>query len=302
MTGLAGIDEPFIWGGPGLGGGLVGGSVASAASWVNRALTEAQRPAIREWVRSHFSPIFERLGWEQREDEDDLARQMRGIVVSALGGVGADPAVRAEAVRRFEAGNYGGDLAMPILGVVARNGDPDHYRLMLERFKNPPTPQDEQRLLFSLPGFDVEEVVDDLLPRCFGEIRSQDAPAVLSLLDGAAGERANGLALLHRALGRGAVDLPGVPAPAPHVGGCPTYITDPAFADEVEAFHRAHDDRRPAEAGRPADRAHARGPRLHPGHPAAVLGRRAERRGVRRGLRPDVPRSSCPTRRWSPRS
>ncbi|HEV2428205.1 MAG TPA: ERAP1-like C-terminal domain-containing protein, partial [Acidimicrobiales bacterium] len=241
VNGLAGIDEPFIWGGFAAGGGLVGGSVSAAAAWMHRALTDEQRPRLAGWVRTHFGPIFERLGWEPRDGEDDLARQMRGIVVMALGGLGQDEAVRAEAIRRFEAGEYAGDLAGAVLRVVAANGDPAHYRLMLERFHTAPTPQDEQRYLYNLAGFDVEEVVTDLLPRCLnGEIRSQDAPGVLLFQMALPDCGPTAWRYFTSRWDEALSIFPAYLHPR-LTWGVATYITDPGFADEVESFHRSHE-------------------------------------------------------------
>jgi puromycin-sensitive aminopeptidase len=164
---------------------------------------------------------------------------MRAVIISTLGVVGRDESVRAEAARRFDAGQVDGDLAVAVLRVVADQDRPGDYETFLERYRHPRDPQEEQRYLRALYAFNEERVALDAAERCFGEIRSQDAQLVLGLLTS---NRVTGPAVWRyltsrwqEALDRSAPDLQEFLA-----RGVQTFYTDPVLAAEAEAFLLAH--------------------------------------------------------------
>ncbi len=226
--GLGDQDEPNPW-----------GTVASAVGLAHRALEGAPRDTLVAQVRELFVPQFERLGWDAREGEGELAGQLRATLIATLGIVAEDPAVQGEAVRRFESGELDGDLARSILRVVAHQNRPGDYETFLERYRQAATPQEEQRYLLSLGDFADVDTARATIERCFTEFRSQDAPLVLGVLS------ANALAgptvwreLTSRWDEAIATFPPGLIVRM--VMGIPTYVKDPAFADVVEEFHRSH--------------------------------------------------------------
>jgi puromycin-sensitive aminopeptidase len=226
--GLGTQDEPNTW-----------GTVAGAVGLAHRALDGAQRATLVAQVRELFEPQFERLGWDPREGESELTPQLRAIVISTLGVVGDDTAIQAEAVRRFEADDLDGNLARAILRVVAHLNRPGDYATFLERYRGATTPQDEQRYLFSLGEFSDLTVARDVVERCFGEFRKQDAPLVLGFLTLNA---ETGPTVWEMITERWDEALGAFP-PSTHVRmamGVPTFIGDAAFADTVTQFHQTH--------------------------------------------------------------
>jgi len=231
--GLGEQNEPNPW-----------GSVASAVALAHRVLTGDAHATLVGQVRELFAPQFARLGWEAREGEGELAGQLRATLITTLGVVVGDEAVRAEAVRRFEARELDGDLGRAIVRVVAELNRPGDYDTFLERYRDASTPQEQMRYLLGLGDFPDPALAQDLVTRAFSEFRSQDAPLVLGL---ASGNRVTGPSVWRMVTRR--FDEANEKFPPSLIvrlfGGIPTYVSDPAFAHEVEAFHREH----PLEGG-----------------------------------------------------
>ena len=226
--GLGDQDEPNPW-----------EFVATAFDMVKRALDETQRDLLRAQLRELFEPQLARLGWDARESDGELTAQLRAIVIAALGGFGEDPAVRAEAVRRYEAGELEGDLAQSILRVVATQDRPGDYEAFLEHYRTAATPQEQLRYLIALGSFNEERVALDAAAKAFSEFRTQDAPLMLPLWTR---NEVTGPAVWRYLSSRWEEATARFPVNA-HTrmaGGVTTFINDPLLADEVEAFHRAH--------------------------------------------------------------
>jgi puromycin-sensitive aminopeptidase len=234
--GLGDQDEPNPW-----------EPVATAVDMVRRALDENQRAILRQQVLDLFGPQFARLGWETRESDGELTGQLRAIVISTLGTFGNDASIRAEAIRRFETNELPGDIAASILRVVASQDRPGDYETFLDRYRNAPTPQEEMRYLVALSAFSDERAALDASEKCFSEFRSQDAPLVLPIF---MRNEKTGPAVWRYVASRWS-DVTQQFSASHHAriaSGVVTFIKDPAFADEVEAFHQAH----PVSGGYPA--------------------------------------------------
>ncbi|MFT3762600.1 MAG: M1 family metallopeptidase [Pseudoxanthomonas sp.] len=87
---------------------------------------KAAAPAKR-YALSRLSPVFAKLGWENRDGDSAVTKQLRTRLIGQLSGLG-DEKVLAEARRRFAASETDpsalpADLRRTVLGVVARNAD-----------------------------------------------------------------------------------------------------------------------------------------------------------------------------------
>jgi puromycin-sensitive aminopeptidase len=227
-TGLGGEDEPNTW-----------STVATAVGFVSRAIGEEQREKFTGAVRELFGPQFERLGWSARAGESELTPQLRAIVLGALGTIGQDESIRAEAARLFEANRLEGDLARTILRIVADQNRPGDYETFLQRRVETTNPQEEQRYRWALADFADERIALDAAAKCFGVFRYQDSAIQLGLLSM---NQVTGPAVWRYFTGRWDVAMEKFP-PSTHsrlAAGLPTFITDVAFADEVQTFHTEH--------------------------------------------------------------
>ncbi|MFP5327974.1 MAG: M1 family metallopeptidase [Acidimicrobiia bacterium] len=132
------------------------------------------------FVRTLARPAFDRLTWDPQPGEDERTGTLRASLVGALGTIGADEEIRAEATRRFERfrddrGAIAPDLVAPVVTLLSRTGDEARYTEFLDRYRNPETPQQEVRYLLALCGFPHEglfrRTADMLLTP---EVRSQN--------------------------------------------------------------------------------------------------------------------------------
>jgi puromycin-sensitive aminopeptidase len=227
-AGLGDLDEPTPW-----------GTLAAAVSFIDRALPKEQLPRFAAKVREIFEPQFERLGWDATEGESELTPQLRALVLSTLGTTGANESIQAEAAKRFEANDINGDLANAILRVVASQDRPGDYETFYERYRTAASPQEEQRYLRGLSGFNEERVALDAANKAFTEIRNQDASSVLGLLSMNATTGPSVWRLMTSRWDEAIAKFP--PNTLSYMTlGIRTFINDAAFADEVEAFHASH--------------------------------------------------------------
>ena len=226
--GLGDQDEPTTW-----------TTVATALDFASRALAERTDAPLRSLAHELFDRQFQRLGWEPTAGESDLTPQLRAIVIGVLGTIGEDPAIRTEALRRFDANDLPGDLARTILRVVAVQNRAGDYETFLERFREARSPQEEQRYLWGVADFSDERVALDAAARCFREFRSQDAPIVLGVLTR---NVVTGPSVWRYVVSRWDEALEKFP-PNTHTRlahGVPTFIRDEDFAREVSDFHTTH--------------------------------------------------------------
>lgn len=101
--------------------GTLGGVVGTYGD-DEKAAAPAKRYAI-----SRLSPVFQKLGWENKPNDSSTTKQLRTRLIGQLSGLG-DASVLAEARRRFDASTTDpkalpADLRRTVLGIVAYNAD-----------------------------------------------------------------------------------------------------------------------------------------------------------------------------------
>ncbi|MGH7165926.1 MAG: M1 family metallopeptidase, partial [Nitrospiraceae bacterium] len=158
---------------------------------LNRLIRPAQRHALESFVRDRVGPTFTELGWTARPDEDDLTRQLRGDLVRALGAIGNDTNVQAQAAELYaahtrdvgagRAGSLDPNLMPSLIAILAHVGDAARYEEFVKRFRSAATPQEERRYLYALAAFQPVSLLEQTLTMTLnGEIRTQDAPFLIS--------------------------------------------------------------------------------------------------------------------------
>ena len=160
-------------------------ALLQGVGWCDRFLVASPREHFRAWVRGLAAPALERIGWEPRDGEPDLTGSLRGLLLTALAVLGAEPNAQAFA-REIEREARSGaptdpSLAAASVAIVASGGGPQEYEAFLQARKTAPTPQEQLRYLFSLPEFRDAVLVDRTVKLALGdEVRPQNAPWVLS--------------------------------------------------------------------------------------------------------------------------
>jgi puromycin-sensitive aminopeptidase len=130
------------------------------------------------------------LGWEPKNGESELTKQLRGELIGAQGKLGNDPAIQRRAAELYR--TYRNDPAAvdpnivpSLVAILAHTGDATRYEEFDERFRTAATPQEERRYLFSLAAFQPKALLERTLARTIsGEIRTQDAPFLVSAILG----------------------------------------------------------------------------------------------------------------------
>ncbi|HEY9718752.1 MAG TPA: ERAP1-like C-terminal domain-containing protein, partial [Trichormus sp.] len=140
---------------------------------------------LGHFVRTVAAPAQQRLGWEPQANDDELTKQLRGMLVGTLGTIGDDAEVRARAAELYEKykndrGSISPDLAAPILTILAQTGDERRFNVFLKEYKEAGTPQEEDRYLFSLAAFrDLQLLTRTLEKTTNGEVRTQSGPNLM---------------------------------------------------------------------------------------------------------------------------
>ena len=159
-----------------------------AFAFVNRLVERSDRPLLEALVRDRVAPLVAELGWDPRGDEDDLTKQLRGELIGALGKLGNDQAIQRRALvlyqrYRTDPNTIDPNIVPALVSILAHTGDEARYEEFGDCYRRAATPQEERRYLFSLAGFQSRPLLERTLARAInGEIRSQDAPFIVSAI------------------------------------------------------------------------------------------------------------------------
>jgi puromycin-sensitive aminopeptidase len=151
-------------------------------------LDAQQRPALQRFLRHLLTPIVQKLGWSPQTGESELLGQLRGEILSALGTLGADPTIQAEARTRYAQYQHNPaavdrNVVPALVSIVASCGDLAEYEEFTTHFKTAKTPQEETRYLFALAAFRSETLFERTLQLTInGEVRTQNAPYLMRSL------------------------------------------------------------------------------------------------------------------------
>ncbi len=157
-------------------------------STMNHLLTEQDRPLLAAFIRDRVAPSFQDLGWVPRAGERELVKELRGDVLRALGTLGRDEHIQAQAAEAYTAlqqqtRDIDPNVIPALIAILAYTGDHTRYEEFLDRFRKAATPQEERRYLFSLATFRKPELLERTLAKTLtDEIRTQDAPFLVSAL------------------------------------------------------------------------------------------------------------------------
>ncbi len=229
--GASGESDPSVW-----------SVVLGALGLFDRVVPDADRPALARSVRALLVPVADRLGWDAGPGDDERTPALRAAVLRTLGTIGEDPAVAAEAARRFARAAtvpLDADTESAVLEIVAAHGGGAEYEAFLARYRTPSTPQEEIRYLYALAAFDDADLAARTFALALDEVRTQNAPFLIqSLLV----NRATGPATWERVAGAWETLVARFPANiVPRMlDGVRTLCAPPALAEEVTRFVEAH--------------------------------------------------------------
>jgi puromycin-sensitive aminopeptidase len=164
--------------------------VISALTLMDLMTPSEGREFLAVRCREALAPILEEVGFEAQEGEREGTSRLRAAVIQAMGTIGQDGETIADCKDLFVKemsieSNIDPDIISAVLAVVASNGDEAEFAFILDRYRHPSTPQEENRYLMALARFKHPELIKKVLSMTLGEIRSQNGPFVIaSLLSG----------------------------------------------------------------------------------------------------------------------
>ncbi|HSJ51717.1 MAG TPA: M1 family metallopeptidase [Actinomycetota bacterium] len=218
-------------------------ALLQGVGWCERFLDGAPREHLRRWVRELVTPALERIGWEPQPGEPDLRRPLRGMLLTAVAVLGADPNAQAMAreieLQARSGGHPDPSLAAASVAVVAAGGGLDDYEAFLRALASARTPQEQLRYLFALADFRDAVLLDRTLELGIGEqVRPQETPWLLTR---AMANREHG-DLAWRFVKERWDDLNARCAPSTIVYGVEgvRYLTTPELVADAEAFFADH--------------------------------------------------------------
>eukprot|EP01087_Luapelamoeba_hula_P011055 TRINITY_DN2978_c0_g1_i2.p1 TRINITY_DN2978_c0_g1~~TRINITY_DN2978_c0_g1_i2.p1 ORF type:complete len:911 (-),score=164.43 TRINITY_DN2978_c0_g1_i2:27-2624(-) len=142
-------------------------------------------PEWRKFCVSLYEKIGAQVGWDAKEGESHLTRQLRGLALTKLGLCGHAPTV-AEAQRRFALVLDGDekavvpDLLHGVYRICLANGDESTFEALLKIYRNATMHEAKERVMEALGSARDPALLQKALD--FGmsdEVRSQDAVFVL---------------------------------------------------------------------------------------------------------------------------
>ena len=166
------------------------GMVIDSLGSLKLVLPKENLPKFRHFVRQLFKPTLERLGWQERDGEGSADKQLRGRVITTLGCVGHDEEVRTTAkglYRQYltDKSSVSSNVAPSLVWIAADVGDDADYAEFQRLYKDSNNPQEKVRYLYALAYFSDEELLRKTLAATITEdVRTQDAPALISMLLG----------------------------------------------------------------------------------------------------------------------
>ncbi len=163
-------------------------ALLGAFSYLDMIVDDHDRPALAAEVRKVVGPAFARLGWDPKPGEDELTRQLRGVLAATLGTYGEDHEIRAKAAQLYaiwedDPSKADRDIAPALVSILAYSGNAPRYEEFKKKFKSARTPQEEQRYLFALANFRDKTLLRRTMDMSLdGEVRTQNAPYLMNSL------------------------------------------------------------------------------------------------------------------------
>lgn len=161
-------------------------AISDALGQLHSMLPKTNRASFEEFVRKLAQPSLARLGWQPKDGESALDKQLRGTVVALLGTAGNDAQVQAKAKELFTAykadkTSVPSDLVPAVVGLVAHSGGEAEYADFLSLMEKTNVPQEAVRFLGALASFRDKQLLQRTLQSTLDgkAVRSQDLPSVL---------------------------------------------------------------------------------------------------------------------------
>ncbi len=172
-------DQPVVW-----------SAMLRGLNELDRVVPSDVRPELQRFVRELVGVRIDELGWNPHGHESDLDRQLRGMLLHALGHLGAHHETVEAARDVFEQFSVNpehidNEIAAAAIALVAGHGDLDEFELFVDRYHGSISPQDRNRYLRAAVAIPHEDAAHSMLEMLAdGRFRRQEATGVIARLLG----------------------------------------------------------------------------------------------------------------------
>ena len=149
-------------------------------------LFDDKRDKTNEFIRSLFSEIFNKMGWEEKQGETHTDILLRANVISTLG-FSEDKNILNEATNKFndyiKGKKINPNLRSVVYNLAAFNGGKETFKKLKELYLKEKVQEDKIRLLASLGAFKQKEILKEALEFSLSKhVRSQDTLNVIAIV------------------------------------------------------------------------------------------------------------------------
>jgi aminopeptidase N len=161
-------------------------AILASLHYLNRIIDHTIRPKFEHFVHNVIKDAYQRLGWKASAEESGPNKQLRGMLIGAMGSLANDPDVQHKSAEYYHAykedkRSADPDITAAVIATLATTGDAVQYDEFFEQFSRAETPQEEQRFLSALARFRKRELIERTLNYTLsGEIRTQDGPYTIA--------------------------------------------------------------------------------------------------------------------------
>ncbi|MFL6206336.1 MAG: M1 family metallopeptidase [Acidimicrobiales bacterium] len=211
---------------------------------IERLVEGDARTALQARVRMLVGPALERLGWDDRPQDGDRDRELRGLLIGTLANLGADPDARARVHDLFErycadSDSVEANVAAAVVRATAATAGPAEVDMMIERFQHGSTPQEELRFLYALSDVrEPEQMARVLELSMTPAVRTQNAPFLIAACIANRDNGAQAWRLVHERWDEMNERFPSNSI-VRMLSGMRS-VNDPALAADIEAFTAEH--------------------------------------------------------------
>jgi puromycin-sensitive aminopeptidase len=159
-------------------------AIISSLQYLDRVFSTGNI-GIKDLVIEIVQPNYLCLGFDAGKNDSEQTKQLRGLLLMAMGTMGEDKAVQAEAAKRYSSYIASGkddahltpDVLSAVVSILASCGDSKRYDDFAAAFKSATSPQEQERYMYALAMFKDPALLQKTLDMTLsGEVRSQNAP------------------------------------------------------------------------------------------------------------------------------
>lgn len=152
-----------------------------------RILPNDKKFLLRSRIMNLVKPAFDFTTWIPRENENDVVKELRSILLVLMAYNANDIETQQKAREIFNSAENSEfiDPAMlqAVTTIVSLTGGVIEFNILKNKFKSAETPQEKIRALYALADFQSAELVKDACDFALSnDVRTQDASSLLNLL------------------------------------------------------------------------------------------------------------------------